>query len=132
VDQRGLVGNWILDGIWFIRLVREVSERLGYLGIGRLRHSMSFSGKEELETLAMLPAPDFEGADNMRSVQLPEKVPDTPFPTSRDHVISATLYDEDDIIRLLADSFLYHLRGIGGNVNWEKLRTEIKYLMGNF
>lgn len=68
----------------------------------------------------------------MMSVQLPDKVPDNPFPTSKDYLINAAWYDEDDIMRLVADSFLYHLRGIGANVNWENLRTEIKYLMETF
>lgn len=124
------LGNWIVDTLSFMSLARQWSMKRGYFGLGEMTHTMSFIGAEAILQVATMPTSDFEGHVEMAGVEAPQPIVPPPFPTRKEYNVALAQLYREDIVDIVAETFLHHLRGVGGQVDWQKLSEQIRYLLG--
>jgi hypothetical protein len=117
-------------------LARETAEHSGYFGSGVLRHVMGFGGGvERIVITATMPTGDLELQHDMGGISIPTQIgshASRPYPNAKEYWVSLAQLDKKDTAEIVGESFLHHVRDIGGSVEWEKLITEIGYLMDTF
>ena len=128
------VGEWILDALSFLGLARDISDRLGYTGSGQLTHQLScHRGGQAIQVRTQMPASlGFDSYDEMRGIRLPGSIEVPPLPSRKDWTVNLMQLHTQDITELVADAFLYHIRHIGGSVDWERFVEEVGSLTDRF
>ena len=123
------VGDWILDVLSFIKLAKRLAEHLGFLGNGDLEHSMScYVGGPGLRISKTIPTRNSGRDVEMKSVWIPDPIVVVPMPSVKQWTINLSQLENQDIVEMVADSFLLHIRHLGGQVVWGRLVEEIRQL----
>jgi hypothetical protein len=130
-DSRGevaRVGDWILDALSFIDLVRAVTGRLAYSGSGVLRHVMELMGIKGVTIRTSMSTPNADIVTAMNSIKLPAEIRSEALPTVREKRLNLGQLDKGEIVDAVGESFLYQIRSVGGNVDWRRFCAEIRRL----
>lgn len=128
------VGEWILDALSFIGLTRHISNSLGYSGSGQLTQQLScHRGGQAIRVETQMPASlEFDSYDEMRGIHLPGSIEVPPLPSRRDWTVNLMQLYPQDIKEMVADAFLYHIRHLGGSVDWGRFLEEVGFLTDRF